>query len=563
MSEPERHNILKMLDSESEGEYADLGESNDEECDNTIYRSDHDSFSEESEDEQSPVTRASSFVGKNGVTEWTAVKLTKRSRIERCNLLKCLPGPLGNARNVSDILGSWQIFFPDDLLLDIVSFTNTKIRSVQGSFLRQRDARETDLIELKALLGLLYLAGVQKSNHKNIFDLWRADGTGTEYFRLVMGVNRFKFLLRMCRFDNIHERNELKIKDKFSPIRDIFDTFVSNCRKNYSMSEAVTVDEMLPQFRGRCSFRVYMPNKPSKYGIKIFACCDAKTFYTGNMEVYVGKQNQGTDKIDYKPDSVVKRLVQYIYNTGRNVTLDNWFMSYPLALHLLKNGLTTVGTIRKNKGEIPPMFIAKSKDRVVGNSIFGFQKEMTLVSYKPKANKVVLLLSTMHLDDSVDPQTNKPEIAMYYNSTKGGVDVSDRLQSTYSVSRISCRWPLTVFFTLLNIGAINSIVIYKANSGRSVSRREYLNNLVKLLTRDYLLKREKQQNIKLSLRLRVREILGIPERGDDMNCHANGRCAYCPSKKNRKTKTACNTCKKPICLEHCVFNCISCSQNAD
>ena len=222
------------------------------------------------------------------------------------------------------------------MLSDIVSFTNTKIRSVQGSFMHQRDARETDIIELKPLLGLLYLAGVQKSNHKNIFDLWRADGTGTEYFRLVMGVNRFKFLLRMLRFDNIHERKELKEKDKFSPIRDIFETFVSNCRKSYSMSDAVTVDEMLPQFRGRCSFRVYMPNKPSKYGIKIFACCDANNFNTGNKEVYVGKQNQGTDNIDYKPDSVVKRLVQNIYKSGRNVTLDNWFMSYPLALHLLK-----------------------------------------------------------------------------------------------------------------------------------------------------------------------------------------------------------------------------------
>ena len=104
MSEPDRHKILKMLDSESEEEYANLSESGGEECDDNICRSDHDSCSEESEDEQPPARRASSYVGKNGVTEWSAVKPITRSRMERCNLLKSLPGPLGNARNVSDIL---------------------------------------------------------------------------------------------------------------------------------------------------------------------------------------------------------------------------------------------------------------------------------------------------------------------------------------------------------------------------------------------------------------------------------------------------------------------------
>lgn len=64
----------------------------------------------------------------------------------------------------------------------------------------------------------------------------------------------------------------------------------------------------------------------------------------------------------------------------------------------------------------------------------------------------------MHCDDYIDLNSDdlkKPEIITFYNVTKGGVDVADRLKSEYSVTRISNRWPVTIFCSLLNIGAIN------------------------------------------------------------------------------------------------------------
>lgn len=63
-----------------------------------------------------------------------------------------------------------------------------------------------------------------------------------------------------------------------------------------------------------------------------------------------------------------------------------------------------------------------------------------LVSYVPKMDKNVLLLSTMHDDDSVNHQTEekcKPKIHSFYNSTKGAVDVVDEMKSLCSVSRVS------------------------------------------------------------------------------------------------------------------------------
>lgn len=111
---------------------------------------------------------------------------------------------------------------------------------------------------------------------------------------------------------------------------------------------------MLLAFRGRCPLRQYLPSKPAKYGLKILATCDSKSYYTSNLEIYAGKQPDGPYQISNSPIDVVKRLVDPIKGSNRNVVMDNWFMSIPLATELLDYfSLTCLGTLRKNKKEIP------------------------------------------------------------------------------------------------------------------------------------------------------------------------------------------------------------------
>lgn len=53
----------------------------------------------------------------------------------------------------------------------------------------------------------------------------------------------------------------------------------------------------------------------------------------------------------------------------------------------------------------------------------------------------------MHNGDSVDMDMNasktfrKPEIILIYHSSKGVVDVVDKYKETYSVIRMTNRWP--------------------------------------------------------------------------------------------------------------------------
>lgn len=121
--------------------------------------------------------------------------------------------------------------------------TNCFISSIAGNYSRESDARTTTKNEIQALIGLLYYAGVLKSNHLNAEDLWRTDGSGVEIFRLTMSLSRFRFLLRCLRFDDRQTRAERKQLDKLAAIRQFFDQFVENCKSGFSHSEYVTVDE--------------------------------------------------------------------------------------------------------------------------------------------------------------------------------------------------------------------------------------------------------------------------------------------------------------------------------
>ena len=90
----------------------------------------------------------------------------------------------------------------------VVEDTNLYISDLGAGYVRERKAKPTDLCEIKALFGLLYLAGTLKSGRLNTKELWDRNGVGVERFWLVMSRDCFHFLLRCLRFDNLETREK-------------------------------------------------------------------------------------------------------------------------------------------------------------------------------------------------------------------------------------------------------------------------------------------------------------------------------------------------------------------
>ena len=72
------------------------------------------------------------------------------------------------------------------------------------------------------------------------------------------------------------------------------------------------------------SFSTIYSIKPGKYGIKIWAICEAIASFAWKMQVYTGK-NAAVGREINQGARVVKNLVKEIENSGRNITCDNFF----------------------------------------------------------------------------------------------------------------------------------------------------------------------------------------------------------------------------------------------
>ncbi|CAK1591031.1 unnamed protein product [Parnassius mnemosyne] len=352
-----------------------------------------------------------------------------------------------------------------------------------------------------------------------------------------MNADRFDFLLRCLRFDDKTTRTERRASDKLAPFRQFWEAFISNCVKWYKPSSYITIDEQLVGFRGRCPFRMYIPNKPNKYGLKLIMMADSNTKYVCNAIPYLGKgTNPGTEPL---ASYLVKEITKPIHGSNRNLTMDNWFTSIPLASDMLQAPykLTVVGTLRSNKREIPQE-IKNSRARQVGTSMFCFDNEMTMVSYKPKSNKIVYLLSTTHDQPTVNDVTKKPEIIHFYNSTKGAVDTVDQMCSIMSTGRKTNRWPLCFFYDTVNISIINTYVVYVCNMiqdhKKPLKRREFALQMADELIKPWLLERYNTVTLQRDVKKSIRDILNIevPQESCVQELHKTRKiCGFCPAKK--------------------------------
>ncbi|XP_039297452.1 piggyBac transposable element-derived protein 4-like [Nilaparvata lugens] len=297
--------VLNELESEEErGEQNDFEDDIDFEAE-VIEHDRHNSESENDLEEpmevdEAPVMREEEenleglrfFIGKNGDTLWANRPLHQTTKTKAVNIIKTIPGPKGEARKCKSRSECFLKIISESMIQKIVEYTNIFISkqkderkndSVDEDGFRDRDYRPTTREEVLALFGALFLIAVKRGNRSDVSEFFTTNGTGLTILRANFSERRFRMLLRSLRFDDITTRVERSLQDKLAPIREFHASFIENCQSAYNVGECITIDEMLVAFRGRCSFIQYMPQKPAKYGLKIYASCDSQTFYTNNM----------------------------------------------------------------------------------------------------------------------------------------------------------------------------------------------------------------------------------------------------------------------------------------
>ncbi|XP_040574628.1 piggyBac transposable element-derived protein 4-like [Lepeophtheirus salmonis] len=184
------------------------------------------------------------------------------------------------SKSCSDILSSFELFLSDSIQKIILDMTNLEGGRVFGN-----EWSVIGKLELNAYFGILFLRVFIVPKDKS---LWNSE-SGRPIFRPIVPCKNFKILSRVLRFDDRQTRNQRRQKDKLAPISEVWDKWVERLSYSYNPVPNVAVDERLVGLRGPCPFRQYIPSKPAKYRIKVWAACDAVSSYAWNMQIYTGK----------------------------------------------------------------------------------------------------------------------------------------------------------------------------------------------------------------------------------------------------------------------------------
>lgn len=103
----------------------------------------------------------------------------------------------------------------------------------------------------------------------------------------IMSYERFKEIKRNINISG----GSAKESEKMDPIWKVR-VFLTKMNelffKYYKPDEYLTVDEGMIPFNGKVHFKVFNPDKPTKWGIKEYLLCDAVKCYTFGVRLYHG-----------------------------------------------------------------------------------------------------------------------------------------------------------------------------------------------------------------------------------------------------------------------------------
>ena len=389
---------------------------------------------------------------------------------------------------------------------------------------------------------------------------------GSEIIRSIMSREKFELLLRFWHFANNDEKHPSQ--DRLFKLRPLLNLLKARFSSAYILGSVITIDETMVPWRGRLSFKQYIPGKAHKYGVKIYKIA-ATNGYTWNFMVYTGQQDP-TAGLGHA-HTVVMNLLDGLLGCYRTVVADNFFTTISLAKRLLEDDTYLIGTLRSNRAGSGNEVTQRKLRR---GEAYGRQNRDGVKLIKWKDKRDVLMISTRpsHSTTVVDSgKTNfqnerimKPQVVLDYNEGRQGTDLSDQLSAYYTCLRKSIKWYRKVAFELIfGTALVNSYLIYKENYTEStVTILQFRESLVRSLLLGMPFEKLKpgprQQSTSHSKRKLADHKLEQLERSTR---DGRRRCAGCYEKNRqeqsrearnataKKIKTFCSDCDKFFCLD--------------
>lgn len=475
----------------------------------------------------------------------------------------------------SDPIDFFLLIFDKKIIIDAVAATNQYHRAKpshkQGLIPHGKVWKDIQDYEMARFLGLLYLMGILKKSV--LRDYWSIDPlVETPSFRFTMTRDRFSDIANHFR---LYEKSRMDRKDPLYKIRHFINQIIENSRKHYTPSRNLSLDESMISYKGRNRFKMYMPNKPTRFGFKAYVVADACSGFALSWEMHSFTKNNPFSL----RDTIIRLLAPY-RNSGFFVYMDRFYTSPEIVAELAQQGINVCGTVLSARLCLPDS-VREDINTLNHLEYKHFKAENQRFAVLRDGSKFVYLLSSFHGNFAVesmrtlrkrerkkDPTAAMlgvtkrkvviPQMIVDYNKYMGGVDRLDQCISTYCYAPRTLKWQMRVFYYFLDIAMFNSYVIYKKKQQEAkrksfLTHKEFRIEVIRSLIG--INKLTSAKRIKLLMKAEAGEL--SKEFGCTLVSIEKPReCQICSGARNEynkkiRTQFMCKTCQMPVCIRGC------------
>lgn len=371
-------------------------------------------------------------------------------------------------------LDYFAFFFSNDFL--------QKIKYQSELYSVQKNANKPVIVsidELKKYIGICVYASIM--HVPKVRDYWSAD-LGVPLIFNAMSRNRFELIRSILHFNDnssMLSSNDPN-RDRLHKLRPLIE-HLNSCFSSVPCKQNLALDEQLCATKAHSYMKQYLPDKPHKWGFKLFVLTDIQGF-AYNFEIYSGQENETRFRKLNEPDfgassNVVVRLTRNIpAKKNHKIFFDNYYTAIPLMEYLFSRGIHSLGTVRLPRLPNCPLPDKKNEKKMKrGESI----EYITSYESAPisaviwKDNKAVKLVSTYcgelpktkvkRFDRSKkkEIEIDCPQLVTEYNHNMGGVDLLDSHIGRYKIKFRSRKWYMRLFYHLIDLTVVNSWCLYK------------------------------------------------------------------------------------------------------
>ncbi|XP_054720347.1 piggyBac transposable element-derived protein 3-like [Uloborus diversus] len=404
--------------------------------------------------------------------------------------------------------------------------------------------------EFKLFLGVMFYSGYHILPREKMY--WEnAPDIGTTLVSNAISRKKYSDIKHYLHFN---DNSTIDKQDRYYKIRPLFEKLNVALQQFGVFSENLTIDERMVRYFGKHGCKMFMKNKPVKFGYKLWMLASYDG-YPFNIIPYQGAHEKCNEPLSQR---VVENLLSVVKNPAfHKVYMDNFFTSHGLLVRLKQREFCATGTVRVNRMAKCPLKSVKDLSKTErGTSDAAFDAANKIAAVRWNDNRVVSLMSNFEdtkVKNKVDrrikggrKEVDVPYCVTTYNKYKNGVDLFDSHAEVYFASIQGKKWYWPLFLNCFETALVAAWKVFKlfcpseAQDILTFRRSVTISYLGESIPRNKIRQRSLLQNNKELLHLNNEHILVK---------NADGRQRRCQLKNcKRKPTTICQKCNVGLCL---------------